>query len=37
VTASLRTAELAIVGVRQAGADLELLRGDFEARSSGFL
>jgi hypothetical protein len=31
VAASLRTVELAIVGVRQAGADLELLRGDFEA------
>jgi hypothetical protein len=28
---SLRGAELAIAGLRQAGADLELLRGDFEA------
>jgi hypothetical protein len=28
---SLRMAELAIAGLRQAGADLELLRGDFEA------
>ena len=28
---SLRTAELAIAGLRQAGADLELLRSDFEA------
>lgn len=28
---SLRTAELAVAGLRQAGADLELLRGDFEA------
>ena len=28
---SLRSAELAIVGLRQAGADLELLRGDFES------
>ena len=28
---SLRTAELAIAGLRQAGADLELLRGDFES------
>ena len=31
VASSLRTAELAIGGVRQAGADLQLLRGDFEA------
>ena len=31
VTGSLRTAELAIAGLRQAGADVELLRGDFEA------
>lgn len=31
VEGSLRTAELAIVGLQQAGADLELLRGDFEA------
>lgn len=31
VATSLRTAQLAIVGVRQAGADLELLRDDFEA------
>lgn len=31
VSESLRTAELAAAGVRQAGADLELLRGDFEA------
>jgi len=30
VADSLRTAELAIAGLRQAGADLELLRGDFE-------
>ena len=28
---SLRSMELAIIGVQQAGADLELLRGDFEA------
>lgn len=28
---SLRSAELAIAGLQQAGADLELLRGDFEA------
>ena len=28
---ALRTAGLAIAGLRQAGADLELLRGDFEA------
>ena len=28
---SLRSAELAIAGLRQAGADLELLRGDFES------
>ena len=28
--ASLRTAELAIAGLQQEGADLELLRGDFE-------
>ena len=27
---ALRTAELAVAGLRQAGADLELLRGDFE-------
>jgi hypothetical protein len=31
VTESLRSAELAISGVQQAGADLELLRDDFEA------
>ena len=31
VADSLRTAELAIAGLRQAGADLELLRGDFES------
>ncbi|HKW60012.1 MAG TPA: hypothetical protein VJR46_09705 [Candidatus Dormibacteraeota bacterium] len=31
VTGSLRTAELAVAGLGQAGADLELLRGDFEA------
>lgn len=31
VTESLRSAELAIAGLRQAGSDLELLRGDFEA------
>ena len=31
VTGSLRTAELAIVGLRQTGADIELLRSDFEA------
>ena len=30
VKGSLRTAELAVAGLRQAGADLELLRGDFE-------
>ena len=30
VRGSLRTAELAVAGLRQAGADLELLRGDFE-------
>lgn len=30
VTASLRTAELAAAGLGQAGADLELLRADFE-------
>jgi hypothetical protein len=28
---SLRTAELAVAGLGQAGADLELLRGDFES------
>src|SRR6266536_5979646 len=28
---SLRTAELAAAGLRQPGADVELLRGDFEA------
>jgi hypothetical protein len=28
---SLRSAELAIAGLQQAGSDLELLRGDFEA------
>lgn len=28
---SLRAAELAVAGIGQAGADLELLRGDFEA------
>ena len=28
---SLRDAELAIAGLNQAGADLELLRGDFES------
>ena len=28
---SLRSAGLAVAGLRQAGADLELLRGDFEA------
>ncbi|HKW72540.1 MAG TPA: hypothetical protein VJQ08_06915 [Candidatus Dormibacteraeota bacterium] len=28
---ALRTAELAIAGLRQAGADLELLRSDFES------
>lgn len=28
---SLRSAQLAIVGLRQTGADLELLRGDFDA------
>ena len=31
VKESLRTAELAIVGLQQAGADLELLRSDFES------
>ena len=31
VAEALRTAELAIAGLRQAGADLELLRSDFEA------
>lgn len=31
VSESLHTADLAIAGLRQAGADLELLRGDFEA------
>lgn len=31
VSESLRSAELAIAGLQQAGADLELLRGDFEA------
>jgi hypothetical protein len=31
VADSLRTVELAIAGLDQAGADLELLRGDFEA------
>jgi hypothetical protein len=31
VKESLRTAELAIAGLRQAGADLELLRSDFES------
>jgi hypothetical protein len=31
VAGSLRTAELAIAGLGQAGADLELLREDFEA------
>jgi hypothetical protein len=31
VDESLRTAELAIVGLGQAGADLELLRADFES------
>lgn len=31
VAESLRTADLAIAGLRQAGADLELLRGDFES------
>ena len=30
VAGSLRTAELAIAGLQQAGADLELLRVDFE-------
>ena len=30
VASSLRTADLAIAGVRQAGADLELLREDFD-------
>jgi hypothetical protein len=31
VAEALRTADLAVAGLRQAGADLELLRGDFEA------
>jgi hypothetical protein len=31
VKESLRTVELAIAGLGQAGADLELLRGDFES------
>ena len=31
VSDSLRSAELAIAGLQQGGADLELLRGDFEA------
>lgn len=31
VGGSLRSAELAIAGLQQAGADLELLRADFEA------
>ncbi len=31
VAGSLRTAELATAGLGQAGADLELLREDFEA------
>ena len=31
VADSLRTAELAIAGLRQQGAELELLRSDFEA------
>ena len=31
VADSLRSMELAIAGLQQAGADLELLRGDFEA------
>ena len=31
VAASLRSVELAIAGLQQRGADLELLRGDFEA------
>ena len=31
VDGSLRTAELAIAGLGQAGADLELLRADFES------
>jgi hypothetical protein len=30
VREALRTMDLAIVGLQQAGADLELLRGDFE-------
>lgn len=30
VDGSMRSAELAIAGLQQAGADLELLRGDFE-------
>ena len=31
VAESVRTVELAVAGLRQAGADLDLLRGDFEA------
>ena len=31
VSVSLRSIELAIAGLQQRGADLELLRGDFEA------
>ena len=31
VKESLRTVELAVAGLRQAGADLELLGGDFES------
>ena len=31
VNASLRTAELAVAGLGQAGADLDLLRDDFES------
>ncbi len=31
VKESVRTAELAIAGLQQAGADLQLLRGDFES------
>ena len=31
VADSLRTTDLAIAGLRQAGADLDLLRGDFES------
>jgi hypothetical protein len=31
VKEALRTAEFAIAGLQQAGADLELLRGDFES------